>query len=44
MKRKLLALAIVAAALPALQGCFPLAITGVGAAALMASDRRTTGM
>ena len=30
-------------ALPLLQGCFPLAVTGVGAAALMASDRRTTG-
>lgn len=44
MTRKILALTIVAAALPALQGCFPLAVTGVGAAALMASDRRTTGM
>lgn len=31
-------------ALPLLQGCFPLAITGMGTAALMASDRRTTGM
>jgi osmotically-inducible protein OsmY len=27
-----------------LQGCFPLAVTGMGTAALMASDRRTTGM
>lgn len=35
---------VVAAALPLLQGCFPLAVTGMGAAALMASDRRTTGM
>jgi osmotically-inducible protein OsmY len=37
-----LALAAVLA-LPLLQGCFPLAVTGVGAAALMATDRRTTG-
>ena len=44
MTRKLLGLTIAAAALTALQGCFPLAVTGVGAAALMASDRRTTGM
>ena len=36
--------AAVAAALALLQGCFPLAVTGMGAAALMASDRRTTGM
>ena len=35
---------VVAAALALLQGCFPLAVTGMGAAALMASDRRTTGM
>ena len=32
-----------ALALPLLQGCFPLAVTGMGAAALMAADRRTTG-
>ncbi|MEP7259976.1 MAG: BON domain-containing protein [Usitatibacter sp.] len=31
-------------AVPLLQGCFPLALTGMGTAALMASDRRTTGM
>jgi osmotically-inducible protein OsmY len=43
MTRKLLHLAILAAALPALQGCVPLAVTGVGAAAMMANDRRTTG-
>ena len=42
MTRKLIGLGIAAAVL--LQGCFPLAVTGVGAAALMASDRRTTGM
>jgi osmotically-inducible protein OsmY len=35
--------ALLLVALPALQGCFPLAVTGMGAAALMASDRRTTG-
>jgi osmotically-inducible protein OsmY len=46
MTRKLLAIAIAiaAAALPALQGCVPLAVTGVGAAAFVATDRRTTGM
>ncbi len=41
--RKLIGLTLVATAMPLLQGCFPLAVTGVGAAALMASDRRTTG-
>jgi len=44
MTRKLIGLTLVAAAAPFLQGCFPLAVTGVGAAALVASDRRTTGM
>ena len=43
MTRKLVAVALAAAALPLLQGCFPLAVTGMGAAALMATDRRTTG-
>lgn len=43
MKRKLTALALLAATLPALQGCFPLVAGGVGATALMASDRRTSG-
>jgi osmotically-inducible protein OsmY len=38
---RLLALALLA---PLLQACFPLAVTGVGAAALMATDRRTTGI
>lgn len=37
------AAALVLLAMPLLQGCFPLAVTGVGAAALMAADRRTTG-
>ena len=44
MIRKALALTALAAALPLLQGCFPLAVTGMGTAALMATDRRTTGM
>jgi osmotically-inducible protein OsmY len=43
MIRKLAAVAVLAAATPLLQGCFPLAVTGVGTAALMATDRRTTG-
>ncbi|HYC35057.1 MAG TPA: BON domain-containing protein [Usitatibacter sp.] len=44
MKRKLIAVAALAVAMPLLQGCFPLAVTGMGAAALMATDRRTTGI
>jgi osmotically-inducible protein OsmY len=44
MKRKLLAPLLLAAIVPALQGCFPLAVTGLGGAALMAGDRRTTGI
>jgi osmotically-inducible protein OsmY len=43
MTRKLMGLTLAFAAASLLQGCFPLAVTGVGAAALMASDRRTTG-
>ena len=43
MTRKILGLIVLASAVPALQGCFPLAVTGVGAAAFVASDRRTTG-
>ena len=43
MTRKILGLIVLAFAVPVLQGCFPLAVTGVGAAAVMASDRRTTG-
>ena len=43
MIRKLVGLTLLVAAAPLLQGCFPLAVTGVGAAALMASDRRTPG-
>lgn len=34
---------LLAAALGALQGCFPVVATGVGTSALMAADRRTTG-
>lgn len=44
MMRKFLGIAALAAAVPVLQGCFPLAVTGMGAAAVMATDRRTTGM
>jgi osmotically-inducible protein OsmY len=43
MTRRLIAPLLLAAVVPALQGCFPLAVTGVGAAAVMAGDRRTTG-
>ena len=43
MTRKILGLIVLAFAVPVLQGCFSLAVTGVGAAAVMASDRRTTG-
>ena len=43
MTRKLLGLALLAATLPALQGCFPLAVTGMGTAAVVATDRRTAG-
>ncbi len=43
MTRKILGLIVLASAIPVLQGCFPLAVTGVGAAAVMANDRRTTG-
>jgi osmotically-inducible protein OsmY len=44
MTRKFIGLIAVLISSLVLQGCFPLAVTGVGAAALMASDRRTTGM
>lgn len=44
MKRKLILAAALAAALPLLQACFPLAVTGAGAAVFMAGDRRTTGI
>ena len=37
-------IALLALAVPLLQGCFPLAVTGMGAAAIMATDRRTTGI
>jgi osmotically-inducible protein OsmY len=43
MKRKMLAFAGAALAAALLQGCFPLAVTGVGTAALVATDRRTAG-
>jgi osmotically-inducible protein OsmY len=40
--RKFLPLLLLAV-IPALQGCFPVVATGVGAGALMAADRRTSG-
>jgi osmotically-inducible protein OsmY len=43
MIRSLRLAALSVATLTLLQGCFPLAVTGVGAAAVMATDRRTTG-
>ena len=43
MTRKSLTLVLVLAAAPLLQACFPLAVTGVGATALVATDRRTAG-
>lgn len=41
--RKFLPLLLLAI-IPALQGCFPVVATGVGAGALMAGDRRTSGI
>ena len=43
MMRNRLAFLLVLAALPLVQACIPLAITGAGTAALMATDRRSTG-
>lgn len=42
-RRRLLLGLAAAAALPLLQGCFPVVATGVGAGAAMVSDRRTGG-
>lgn len=42
-RRTLLLGGLAAAILPALQGCFPLVAGGAATAALMASDRRTSG-
>ena len=42
--KKLAPLLALALAAPLLSGCFGLAATGIGAAALIADDRRTTGM
>ena len=44
MNRKLIGAVAVLAAAGTLQGCIPLAVTGMGAAALMATDRRSSGM
>jgi osmotically-inducible protein OsmY len=44
MMRKMAGLTLLAAVAPLLQACFPLAVTGMGTAALMATDRRTPGI
>jgi len=44
MNRRLLTAVALAVAAGTLQGCFPLAVTGMGAAALVATDRRSSGM
>lgn len=41
--KRILPWLLLAAALPLIQGCFTLAATGMGATALVVSDRRTTG-
>jgi osmotically-inducible protein OsmY len=44
MITRILSLLLVAAAVPALQGCFVAAAGAVGGAAMVAEDRRTTGI
>ena len=44
MNRRFACAAALILAAGMLQGCFPLAVTGMGAAALMATDRRSSGM
>ena len=44
MTSKLAAAAALVAGATLLPGCFPLAVTSMGAAAVMATDRRTTGI
>lgn len=44
MITRIVSLLVVAAAVPALQGCFVAAAGAVGGAAMMAEDRRTTGI
>jgi osmotically-inducible protein OsmY len=41
--KSLLTAVLIAASVPALQGCLPVAAVGVGATALLVSDRRTSG-
>ncbi len=43
LRSTVLALVVSAAAAPILQGCFPAVATGVGAGAMMAADRRSSG-
>ncbi len=44
MIKKLLAAALIGACAAALSGCFPVVVAGAGTAAVMANDRRTTGV
>ena len=44
LKTRLIPMLLVAASASLLQGCFPLAVTGIGATALMVDDRRSTGI
>jgi osmotically-inducible protein OsmY len=41
--KSLLTAVLIAASLPSLQGCFPVAAVGVGATAMLVADRRTSG-
>ena len=43
LRSTLLALMVATTAVPLLQGCFPVVAGGVGAGAMMAADRRTSG-
>ncbi|HEY2629121.1 MAG TPA: BON domain-containing protein [Usitatibacter sp.] len=44
MTRNLLAVLFLGACAATLQGCFPIVVVGAGTAAVMANDRRTTGV
>ena len=44
MKKKFLAVLLLGMGAATLQGCFPVIVAGAGTAAVMANDRRTTGV
>lgn len=44
MRTRIATAALILASLPMLQACFPVAVVGTGAAALMVADRRTSGI